>query len=211
MQRPFNLPIHLPRGPEHYWKEMRDLSSKGGFTINDIVGCTSGVAYNSVKGYMLFLAKGGYIEKIGERPSNRLCDANVYRVAKNSRAAPVQRRPDYTGERGVIRERLWQTMRRMQDFSIAELCFQAQAGDMEIKQHTADKYIRALINAGVVRVITPYRKGAPGRTGARAGRYALKPKANTGPKPPKIFKTKIVFDPNTQKIVGEPETSEVSL
>lgn len=209
MQRPFNLPIHLPRGPEHYWKMMREMSAQG-FTVGDIAGCTNGVAYKTVKGYVRFLAKEGHIEKVGERPVKNIDDANVYRVIANRRAAPVQRRADYTGERGLVWERLWQTMRRMRDFSVAELCFQAQAADMTIKPHTAEKYVRALIIAGIVDVVTPYRKAAPGRAGARAGRYRLRPKANTGPKPPKIFKANIVFDPNTQQIVGQPTTCEVS-
>lgn len=211
MQRPFNIPIELPRGPEHYWKIMRELSARGGFTVPDVAGCTNGVAFKTVKTYIAALLKMGAIEKIGERPARSKNVANVYRVAIKNRAAPVVRRESYAGKRGVIQDRLWNTMRRMRDFSIAELCYTASAGDMEINQHTADQYVRRLVKAGLILVVEPYRKGAPGASGARAGRYRLRPKANTGPKPPKIFKAEIVFDPNRNAVIGAPSASEASL
>ena len=207
MQRPFSVPITLPRGPEHYWAMMREM--KAGFSISDIAGCTNGVAFNTVKGYVLALAKDGAIEKIGTRPVKRKMDANVYRVKIKSRVAPVQRRTDYTGRRGVIQDRLWNTMRGISDFTVAELCFTANGGDMEIKTHTAELYVRRLVNAGLIHVIEPHRKGAPGSAGARAGRYRLKLSANSGPKPPKIFKAEIVFDPNRNVVVGTPAASEI--
>lgn len=211
MQRPFNIPIELPRGPEHYWRIMRELSQCGGFTIPDVAGCTNGVAFNTVKAYAKALLRMGAIEKVGARSARSKNTANLYRVAIKNRVAPVVRRESYAGRRGVIQDRLWNTMRRMRDFSIAELCFTASAGDMEIKPHTADQYIRRLAKVGVIMVVEPYRKGAPGAAGARAGRYRLRPSANTGPKPPKIFKAEIVFDSNRNAVIGETSASEASL
>ena len=44
MNRPFNVPIALPRGPEHYWSIAKKAGAKG-FTLGELAGCTNGVAY----------------------------------------------------------------------------------------------------------------------------------------------------------------------
>jgi hypothetical protein len=206
LQRPFALPIALPRGPEHYWKVMQKLNGKG-FTIRDVAWSRDGVAYKTVEAYMRFLLKEGIIVKVGARNTGG-APSHVYKIKTPQRRAPVQRRELYSGKLGQIQLALWTAMRTLASFTLPELVASASTEELPIKTHTANTYVLRLIRAGAVEVITPYRKAAPGATGARAGTYRLRPSANTGPQPLKIFDAKIVFDPNKNRVLGEVVVTE---
>lgn len=207
MQRPFQIDVALPRGPEHYWKVMQALDAKG-FTIRDVSLSSDGVTYWAVKTYVQFLLRDGVVKKIGERKDGYII-ADVYRIAKRSRKAPVVRRESFTGERGRIQQQLWRAMRTLPSFTLSELAVAASTEETPVKTRTAETYVRRLVKAGVVAVLEPYKKGAKappgmrGKTGAKAGTFRLQKSADTGPQAPKVFSASIVFDPNKNRIVGE--------
>lgn len=212
MNRPFQIEIQLPRGPDHYWKMMIGFGAKG-FTLGELAGCTNGVAYNTVKDYVTRLRQAGVIKIVGEEKPIGGIKVNRYAVAKVTTDAPVVRRREYTGERGRIQQQIWTAMRSLSAFTIAELAVAASTEECAVKPHTADQYVRRLINAGIVLVVKPYLKGEKGRpfgAGAVAGVYRLTKAGNTGPKPPKIFKSTFVFDPNKNRIVGKTAAEELS-
>lgn len=206
MNRPFNVPIALPRGPEHYWKVAREFGATG-FTLSDLAGCTNGVARSTVKHWIGDMVAAGVLKVVGARKAIAGRDAHVYAVAIKAAKAPVQRRADYTGERGRIQQQLWTAMRTLGQFGIRELAAAASTDDLAIKPRTAEEYVRRLTRAGVLIVVEPYAKGKPGATGARAGVWRLKKSADTGPRAPKVFKATIVFDANRSAIIGESEVS----
>jgi hypothetical protein len=206
MQRPHAIPVALPRGPEHYWREMIARGAKG-FTIRDIAFASDGVTYAAVKTYIRWLLKQGYLVKTGERPTG-YGRADVYGVCKASRAAPTMRRDDYAGQRGEIQQALWRAMRSLGPFTLPELAFAASTDERVVKVRTAETYVRRLARAGAIEIVEPYKKGAKGAPGAKAGRYALKRSANTGPKAPKIFAAEIVFDPNANRVLGDALVTE---
>ncbi|MBY6243918.1 hypothetical protein [Methylosinus sp. Sm6] len=207
MQRPFQIDISLPRGPEHYWNVMRQLDGKG-FTIRDVALCSEGVTYAAVKTYARFLIAEGVIKKVSQRNIG-YTRADVYRIAKPSRLAPVMRREAFTGQRGRVQQQLWRAMRTLPSFTISELAAAGSTEETPVKERTAETYVRRLIKAGVVAVIEPYKKGekAPpgmrGKAGAKAGTFRLQKAADTGPLAPKVFAASIVFDPNKSRVVGE--------
>lgn len=207
MNRPFQIDVSLPRGPEHYWNVMRQLDGKG-FTIRDIALCSDGVTYAAVKTYARFLIGEGILKKVSERNIG-YTKADVYRIAKPSRQAPVLRRETFSGQRGRVQQQLWRAMRTLPSFSITELAAAASTEETPVKPRTAEEYVRRLVRAGVIVVLEPYKKGekAPpgmrGKTGAKAGAYRLQKAADTGPLAPKVFSATIVFDPNKNRIVGE--------
>lgn len=207
MNRPFSLPIALPRGPEHYWKIMQELN-KDGFTIRDVAGCTNGVSFKTVKTYARNLLAQGIIVKIGERQATYGATAHVYKIAKPQRKAPIERRDDFTGARGLTQQQVWTAMRTLAAFSLVELAASASTEEHPVKLRTAENYVRRLVAAGVVEVVKPHRKGAPGAPGAVAGVYRLRPAANSGPLSPKVFNASIVFDPNKNRVLGEAVTEE---
>lgn len=206
MNRPFSIPVALPRGPEHYWAAMRAYGSKG-FTAHDIACCSEGIAYSTVKTYLAHLLKIGAIKVVSSEKLRATRTTRVYAVAIKATKAPVQRRADYSGARGRVQQQLWTAMRSLGAFAIRELAAAASTDDLVIKPRTAEEYVRRLTRAGVLMVVEPYAKGKPGATGARAGLWRLKKSADTGPLAPKIFKASIVFDCNRSAIIGESEVS----
>jgi hypothetical protein len=198
--------ISLPHGPSHYWKEMQARSEKG-FTIRDVAYCSEGVTYAAVKDYVTFLLKDGYVVKIGERNVG-YTNAGVYSIRKNSRHAPIKRRPEFADKRGRMQLALWTAMRTLSSFTLPELQASASTEELPIKLRTAEQYVRSLTKAGAVEIVEPYRKGAPGAPGARAGIYRLARTANSGPAPLKIFNASIVFDPNKNRVLGEAVVTE---
>jgi hypothetical protein len=208
MNRPFTLPLALPRGPEHYWKLMQAHGPRG-FAIQNIALCCDGAAFATVKAYVRYLLKDGHIVKIGEKKNDYGNTAHVYAVKKRLRAAPVMRREEFTGARGKIQQQCWTAMRTLGTFSIAELAASASIEESPVKSRTAETYIRRLAKAGAVEIVSPYKKGekAPqgqrGSPGAKAGAYRLKRSADSGPLALKIFNASIVFDPNKNRLLGE--------
>jgi hypothetical protein len=213
MIRPFQLPVHLPRGPEHYWKMMLEFGARG-FTLGELAGCTNGVTYATVKTYVNALLRAGAVKIVGaEKPMGGI-RIHRYAVARATPTAPVERRSSYTGQRGRIQQQIWTAMRSLPNFSLVELAVAASTDDCPVKLRTAENYVRALVGAGVVLAVSPYARGAlkgkPFGSGATAGVYRLTRAGNSGPKPPKIFKSTFVFDPNKNRIVGEARSEEIS-
>lgn len=208
MNRPFNIPIALPRGPEHYWNMARGFGAEG-FTLEQLAGCTNGVAYSTVKDWTYAMVAQGAIKAIGARKSSIGLPAKIYAVAIRATKAPVQRRADYQGKRGRVRQQVWTAIRGLKTFGLAELAVSASTEEYPVKLRTAEEYVRRLTNAGLLIVVTPYKRGGNGRgVGAKAGVWRLKKSADTGPLAPKVFNASIVFDANRSAIVGQAEVSQ---
>jgi len=206
MQRPFALPVALPRGPEHYWKVMQSLNKKG-FTIRDISMCSDGVAHATVKTYVLFLLREKILARIGTRKDG-FAIASVFKIKAPQRQTPTQHRADYAGKRGAIQLSLWNAMRALPQFTLPELAATASTEEHPVKVRTAEEYVRRLMRAGVTEAVVPYARGAKGAVGGKAGVYRLARSANSGPLPPKIFNAAIVFDPNKNRLLGEAVVTE---
>jgi len=197
MKRPFKPRHTLPKGPEHVWKIMREMTEAGGFSISDVAGCTNGVKYKSVKWYIRWLFSAGYVSILESRDNGRNRTKNIYVCATASKVAPVPRRPSYTGQRGRINDQIWTAMRVLKQFSLEELAAAASTDDVSVKFGAVEHYVRNLRRVGLITDIQSYQRGSATGLGAgsRAGVYRLKPSSSTGPKPLKITKLG-VFDPN---------------
>lgn len=84
------------------------------------------------------------------------------------------------------KDKLWQSMRIMRTFSAPEL-----AAVSEVHVTTADKYVRALHNAGFLRRVAEHKPGQPGTSDT----YTLV--RNTGPLSPIRHKKGGVYDRNS--------------
>lgn len=200
MARPFRPATGLPKGPEHLWREMRAQSAQG-FTLGSLHGAANGVARRTIKDFLGACEKAGAIRRVGQRPALAGRMTIVWALADDAPAkAPVVRRDDYAGARGRVREQLWTAMRALPAFTVRELAFVASTEEHPVKPRTAERYVRELARGGLMLALTPAAKGAPGRAGAHAARWRLKPSANTGPLPPKIIKGD-VYDPNRDVII----------
>lgn len=190
------MPPSLPRGPQHYWQQMIELSRKGGFTIPDVYG-HSNTRYSTVKNYVVFCADQGFIEKIGERPALAGNVAFVYRVRDPRLAAPIERRADFANDRGRRAQQLWTAMRVMRSFTVQDIIIAASTDTIQVPEQTARDFIRRLTRAGYVVEI-----GQRARRGL-CGYWKLLPARNTGPLAPAFLeKGEVCFDRNTGKVVN---------
>lgn len=202
MNRPFSIPVDLPRGPEHYWKMARGFGAAG-FTISELAGCTNGVAFKTVKNWVADMLAQNALGQVG---TVQATGAKIYAVAIKATKAPVVRKPDYQGRRGRIQQQLWTAMRTLGTFRIPELAASAATEECPVKPRTAEEYVRRLTRAGVLIEVQPYKRGGNGRgVGATAGVWRLKKSADTGPLAPKVFQASIVFDANRSAVVGAGE------
>lgn len=101
----------------------------------------------------------------------------------SGQAGQVKRAPMQTTQ---ARQRMWQSMRVLKRFSVADLVATA-----ETPANSANHYVRALRRAGYLRCVQPVQSG---RTAGHA-RYQLM--RDTGPCAPRIGKD-AVRDPNTE-------------
>lgn len=89
----------------------------------------------------------------------------------------------------VMTRRVWQAMRMLRTFSVADLEVTAEAG-----KSVAERYVRALSAAGFLRLVRPR---VSGRAGSRNVWQLVR---DTGPLPPIRRKDRSgVFDQNTQE------------
>ncbi len=117
--------------------------------------------------------------------------------------APRVRRDGTRVVQGLAQEQMWRTLRMLgADVNARELAAHASSNTAPVSEIAAGDYLRTLDRAGYL-VCTQQGKGT-GRGGI-PGRYRLRPDRNTGPKPPMVCRTKVVFDPNLQEVVWAPE------
>lgn len=187
------------RGHDHYWKVIRDLTEDHTgdiFSLTDILERCNGVKRPAVHCFMRLLIKADIVEKIEPGEPGEACG---YVLKIRPIETPILSRTGKTTS-GQGQANMWNTMCHLlkSGFSVRELCIHASTVDTPIMQGTAKSYVAALNRAGMLIV----------RGKGVATTYRLKPSANTGPKAPKILRSKMVYDANTQTIVGDVEAEE---
>lgn len=96
-----------------------------------------------------------------------------------------------TAARRTARYRAWQSMRMLRRFTVPDLVATA-----EVRNDNAGNYVRALLDAGFLRVVKPKREGVKG------GHPIYLLVRNTGPKPPLVRgHGRTVWDANTDEEV----------
>ncbi len=187
------LKVQVRSGQDWYWKVMLQLDIAGAWSVRDITGYTK-VKPDSVREYLKRLLNAGVVEEQGEeRKGNKL-----YRLTRRPMDAPRVRRDGTTVEYGVVNEQMWSSICYLPQFSSRELALQSSTDVVKVALETAKTYCRMLERAGYLAVIDV---GGPGRERV----YALKPDHNFGGRAPMILRTKFVFDPNINQIVGPGE------
>ncbi len=202
-RKPIAIELAMPSGPAHYWRAM---CARKSFTVREIALCSQGVSYETVKRYVWFLQKNGFVARVGDRRDGYALQA-VYAVGKRLSKAPVER-PDPIKAPLTAREAMWNAMRALSRFTVVELAMAAATEERPVAQRTADRYVRALVKAGALAVIEPAKANGRGST---PGRFRLNPAANTGPQAPKLCTAGFVFDMNKGRVVGEAVVTEARL
>lgn len=199
-RKPAHLELAGGRGPrQRIWEFIRRNAVD--FTTWDIEKATKVDLY-TIRTYLQVLARGGFIEQLGECVA--FSDRKHYKLVRDigSEAPRLDRQGNVVKPTG--NEAMWRTMRIMRNFTSAELAIHASTADVQIAKNTAKSYVKALTAAGYLTVIEEGHAFIRGK-GARQARYCLLQSKYTGPRPPMIQRTKCIYDPNLAKIVWQEE------
>ena len=213
---PFILEMELKasrlRGHDHFWDVIRAHGVGGEFTVVDVVGQTN-AHQASVDDFVRRLLRAGYLALAGYRQVanphwtvNKAVKARLYRVLKVPSDTPSLRRDGSAGSYGTGRQNMWNILRGPQareGIDARDLVLLAETDDVPVSLASAKEYLGRLEVAGYLKVA---QKAASGRL----TRYRLAPGMNTGPKAPKLLKTRVVYDPNRREVVGDTVAEEVS-
>ena len=156
----------------------------------------------TLRSYRVALEAAGVINAI-----YAVSDQKYYRLVRDEGVdAPRLRRDGTRVTQGLKQENMWRTLRMMRgDINAAELAAHASSSTVEVSKVAATDYLATLAKAGYLD-ITQRGKGT-GRGGV-AARYALRADMDTGPKPPMVCRTSVVFDANQRRVMWAPTVTE---
>ncbi|RRN67616.1 hypothetical protein [Agrobacterium deltaense] len=189
-------------GRDHYWKLMMDADMrKQPFSVDDIFGLSNNLSRLQIAEFLDMLEKAEIIRRTGETNPRGMA---LYRVAVRQSATPMFKRDGTPiGDQITARQALWNAMRSpffRNGFKLIDVSVHASTDTLTVTQRSARLYISRLLRAGYLIVL---------QKGSSATPTIWRLVNNTGPVAPKLLKTECVYDPNAEKIFGEPETVEV--
>lgn len=197
------LRVPIVTGQDAIWQLIRQLDKKGPWAIADIDLATQVAVITTIEDYVRRLRVGGYIAVVGERAhgNNHNTPAKLYRIKINTAEAPRLRR-DGSCAPPSAQAQMWRAMRRLAQFSHAELAYVASTDELTIKPITAKSYVQRLADVGVLQLVQQ------AKCSGGLALWRLKPSMDSGPLAPRILRTRIVFDPNRRQVIGQPSLAE---
>ncbi len=193
------LTLRVPRGQDGFWAIITDLATAGAtWTLAD-VDARSNVDPDTISEYLRRLVKGGWVEVVGSQRFGSITRRS-YRLVRTSREAPRLRR-DGTAFAETARDRMWRAMKMLDTWTPADLAAATETeASPPVPILTVKTYVWRLDAAGIV------QKVDPGKPGTQATYRLLR---NVGAAAPRILRTHLVFDPNSNTVLGAPEAEEV--
>ena len=164
---------------------------------------------NTVTTYAQALEKAGIVVVASRRQVSNIASENTYTLARDEGLeAPRLKRDGSRVTQGFAQEQMWRTLRLVAgDTNARELAAHAGTEAVPVTLSAAEHYLGALSAAGYL-VRTRAGKGLGKAGKGLPARYRLNPARNTGPRPPMICRTKVVYDPNEDKVVWAPMVTD---
>lgn len=191
-RKPAHLELAGGKGlRQRLWERMR--AWKGAFGYADIT--VGAECVETVRDYVLGLERAGFLA-VAKPAGHRT--PKLWRLAHDVGAeAPRVRRDGTPVTMGLGQEQMWRTLRLLDgDVNAIELAAGASTPQIPVRESAAADYLHNLHRAGY---LTETRKGhGTGRGGVRS-RYRLA--QDTGPRPPMVGRTRVVYDPNLGRVV----------
>ena len=161
---------------------------------------------SAIADYRKALVAAGILE-VASKPVLASHVPGTYRLIRDEGLEAPRIRKDGTRvTQGLAQEQMWRTLRMMKgDTNTRELAAHASTQAISVSEQAAKLYLEMLAKAEYL-VLAKEGKGT-GKGGIQA-RYRMKPSRNTGPRPPMICRTKVVYDPNEDKIVWAPRVTD---
>lgn len=186
-----NRPVR--RGSAYMWTVVRDLTAANRtrvFTAAEVLLRTDRTEPSTVRKWLRTLVKAGFLAEaaggfvVVKRPPT------LPHISNDGRIVPSRT------------DAMWVAMRALKVFTPRELALAASTEEALIEEWTAKSYIVQLHAAGYFALVSK-------ATSRRQASYRLKPSMDGGPLAPRILRTKLVYDPNRDQVMGEAETEEV--
>lgn len=178
------------------------LATRDGTGLGDVVDS------GTLQTYLLCLIAAGVVRLVRDEPMRGRAVRKWYVLAQDEGAeAPRLRRDGSRVTQGLAQEQMWRTLRMLghATTNARELAAHASSSLATVTERAAASYLQMLDRAGYLEC-TAHGHGT-GRGGVQS-RYRLRPDRNTGPKPPMVCRTKVVFDPNTCEVAWAPTVTE---
>lgn len=176
------------------WDEMRLHVQTGvGFTSRDIADSTNRHR-DTVRSYVKGLIAAGILIPHSVEIRRKM-EAQLYTIHPDHRVseAPRVNKQGQPVTQGQANQNMWRSMRIMKQFTAKQLAVSASTQSCLIKESTAKAYIKHLHNAGFLYV----SQG----NGPQPRSYILRALSNSGPKPPMVTRTHVVYDQNKKQII----------
>jgi hypothetical protein len=198
-RKPVNAELIGGKSPrQRVWEIIR--KRRAGFTQDDLKK-ESKVQDTIVRDYVRSLLNGGFISAVSVETVNALCGRKTYQLVRdNGVEAPRVTRKGEEVVAGKANEAMWGTLRRMfktDAVDYRQLAAFASTTSTPISEATAKTYVLLLAAAGYLVCVQPASRGQ----NAKPARYRLLPQMDSGRRAPMIQRTKVVFDPNWNKVV----------
>lgn len=188
------------RGQLYWWDQIRQWGKGATFTAADLD--MSGLdRLDNIRDFIRKLERAGFIEWMNAEAELKRYDQKIYKVVKAPRNLPPLTRDGQPGQQGRRQQNMWNTMRSAKTFTKRSLADFASVEGLRITELSAASYIKTLKAAGYLNTV----KEAAWRTPAV---YRLDPRRNSGPNPPMILRSSMVYDQNSGELV-EPILAEV--
>lgn len=191
-------------GPrQRIWELIRRLPKSAGHSFTLRAVTPGDVPRSSARDYLDALCAAGYLKRTDSSPA-------AWRLVRDAGIeAPRVRKDGSPVTMGRAQEQMWNTLRRNpRDTNARELAAHAATVAIPVAEAAAADYLHNLDRAGYL-VRTQVGKGT-GRGGIQA-RFRLRPDRDTGPRPPMVCRTSVVFDPNEGRVVWHPVTEETAI
>lgn len=200
------------KGPrQHIWEAIRRLAAKGlAFNERQIwaeipAQARITIELDTVRDYRRALVAAKILTQ-ATPPEHHRIPATFRLLADEGIEAPRLRRDGSRVTMGLSQEQMWRTLRMLSaDINAVELAAHASTPAVPVDRVAANDYLLTLNTAGYL-ICTKEGKGRG--NGGTLARYRIKPTRNTGPRPPMVCRTRVVYDPNEDKVVWTPAIND---
>ncbi len=189
----------IKRGQDYLWQVIRDLTAADRtrpFFLAEIMKHMAGTDASAVKTDLTRMVKAGLIAQ------QTSAAGPCWQALKRPTKLPALSREGLAVR--SAQDAMWAAMRALKVFDARELSLAASTVERAIPLWTAKSYLQRLDAAGYLTVTRRATKGPGGRTAA----YRLKPSMDTGPEAPRILRTRMVYDPNRNQVMGPAEAED---
>jgi len=194
------------KGPRQLiWEAIRALGTDDKVFSATGLSRTAKVEAPAVRDYLRCLLAARIVHIVNDHAGRG--EERLYFLDKDEGLeAPRVRKDGARVTQGLAQEQMWRTLRLLpSDTNGRELAAHASTADIPVAESAARDYLQTLGQAGYL-IFTREGKGK-GKGGVQA-RYRLKPSRNTGPRPPMVCRTRVVYDPNEARVVYAPAVTD---